>query len=49
MVWREMFDFTPGAVLLVLASENYTEADYIRDYERYTEEAVPYFKKECAI
>ena len=27
MVWREMFDFTPGAVLMVLASEHYTEED----------------------
>ena len=31
--WREMYDFTPGAVLLVLASEFYDEADYIRNYE----------------
>lgn len=43
MVWREMFDFTPGAVLLVLASEHYTEADYIRDYATYKAEAVAYF------
>lgn len=32
-MWREMYDFTPGAVLLVLASEYYDEADYIRNYE----------------
>ncbi|XDZ67105.1 FdtA/QdtA family cupin domain-containing protein [Alphaproteobacteria bacterium LSUCC0226] len=32
-VWREMHDFTPDCVLLVLASEYYDEADYIRDYE----------------
>ena len=44
MVWREMFDFTPGSVLLVLASEHYTEEDYIRSYEKYMEEAVPYFE-----
>lgn len=31
--WREMYDFTPGAVLLVLASEYYDEADYIRNYD----------------
>ena len=31
-MWREMYDFTPGAVLLVLASEYYDEADYIRNY-----------------
>lgn len=45
MVWREMFDFSPGAVLLVLASEHYTEDDYIRDYEKYMEEAAPYFER----
>ncbi|MEG1654196.1 MAG: FdtA/QdtA family cupin domain-containing protein [Hafnia sp.] len=33
MVWREMHDFSPDCVLLVLASENYDEADYIRNYE----------------
>lgn len=46
MVWREMFEFTPGAVLMVLASEHYTEEDYIRDYDRYYQEAVTYFGKE---
>ena len=30
--WREMYDFSNGAVLLVLASEYYDESDYIRDY-----------------
>ena len=33
MVWREMHDFSPDCVLLVLASEHYDEGDYIRDYE----------------
>lgn len=32
MVWREMHDFSEDCVLLVLASEHYDEADYIRDY-----------------
>ncbi len=31
-MWREMYDFSEGAVLLVLASEHYDERDYIRDY-----------------
>lgn len=31
--WREMYDFSQGAVLLVLASEHYDEADYIRNYD----------------
>lgn len=36
-MWREMYDFTPGAVLLVLASEYYDEADYIRNYDAFIE------------
>lgn len=32
-MWREMFDFSEDAVLMVLASELYDEADYIRDYD----------------
>lgn len=35
VMWREMFDFSPDAVLLVLASELYDEADYIRNYEEF--------------
>ncbi len=31
--WREMFDFSSDAVLMVLASELYDEADYIRNYD----------------
>ena len=31
--WREMYDFSPDAVLLVLASEYYDLDDYIRDYD----------------
>mgnify|MGYP002560239308 CR=1 FL=1 len=34
-IWREMYDFEDGAVLLVLASEHYDESDYIRDYDDY--------------
>lgn len=32
VLWREMYDFSPDAVLLVLASELYDESDYIRNY-----------------
>lgn len=35
MIWREMHDFTPDCVLLVLASEHYDEADYIRSYKQF--------------
>ena len=34
-IWREMFDFSPDAVLLVFASELYNEDDYIRDYNEF--------------
>ncbi len=34
-LWREMFDFSPDAVLLVLASEHYNEDDYIHDYAEF--------------
>ena len=34
-MWREMYDFSPDAVLLVLASDYYDEAEYIRDYDRF--------------
>lgn len=34
-LWREMHNFTPDCVLMVLASEVYDEADYIRDYETF--------------
>lgn len=34
-IWREMYDFQDGAVLLVLASEHYQIDDYIREYKDY--------------
>lgn len=43
MVWREMYDFSEDAVLLVLASEHYTEDDYIRNYDEYEKMALKYF------
>ncbi len=45
MIWREMFDFSQHATLLVLASKHYNEKDYIRDYARYEQEAKQYFQK----
>ncbi|MGI2209568.1 sugar 3,4-ketoisomerase [Shewanella baltica] len=32
-VWREMHDFSHDCVLMVLASDYYDEADYIRNYQ----------------
>jgi hypothetical protein len=34
-VWREMYDFSEDAVLMVLASQLYDEKDYIRDYQAF--------------
>ncbi|MGN7399540.1 sugar 3,4-ketoisomerase [Cytobacillus praedii] len=42
-IWREMFDFSEGSVLMVLASEPYDESDYIRNYDFYLEEAKKLF------
>lgn len=32
-IWRDLHNFSSGAVLLVLASDNYDEKDYIREYD----------------
>lgn len=34
-IWREMYDFSDNCILLVLASEQYSEDDYIRDYDEF--------------
>lgn len=34
-IWREIENFSSGAVCLVLASEAYDEDDYIRSYKAY--------------
>lgn len=34
-MWREMYDFSSDAVLMVLASEYYDESDYIRNYDEF--------------
>lgn len=34
-MWREMYDFSSEAVLMVLASEFFSEQDYIRDYNEF--------------
>lgn len=41
-MWREMYDFSPDAVLMVLASELYNENDYIRNYDEFLK-----YVKEC--
>lgn len=35
MIWRELDNFSSGAVCLVLASEFYDESDYYRNYQNF--------------
>lgn len=35
MIWKDMYDFSPNSVLLVLASTHYDGNEYIRDYKEY--------------
>ena len=44
-IWREMFDFAPNSTLLVLASHEYDENDYFRDYKEYEKEYILTRKK----
>lgn len=41
MLWKDMYDFSPDSILLVLASRHYDAGEYIRDYEAYIEEMNP--------
>lgn len=34
-IWRELNNFSSGAICLVLASKEYNEQDYIRSYEKF--------------
>ncbi len=35
MIWKEMYDFSPDSVLLVLASTHYDGGEYIREFDEY--------------
>ena len=41
MMWRDLDNFSSGAVCMVLASEHYTPSDYIRDYDHFLAAAMP--------
>lgn len=43
MIWREIDNFSSGAVCMVLASDFYDEEDYYRDYSSFLEDV----KKSC--
>lgn len=38
MVWKEMFDFSQNAILLVLSNEKYDKAEYVYDHNQYLNE-----------
>lgn len=35
LMWKDMYDFSEDAVLLCIASEEYDDTEYIRDYNEY--------------
>lgn len=35
-IWRELFEFSSGAICLVMASHKYDALDYIRDYKEFS-------------
>ena len=38
MLWKDMYDYSPDSILLVLASRHYDGKEYIRDYQEYLKE-----------
>lgn len=34
-LWRELFEFSSGAICLVFTSHKYDESDYLRDYDEF--------------
>lgn len=38
MLWKDMYDFSPDSILLVLCSRHYDAQEYIRDYDEYIRE-----------
>jgi dTDP-4-dehydrorhamnose 3,5-epimerase-like enzyme len=36
-IWRELDNFSSGVVCLVIASEEFNESDYIRDYDEFVQ------------
>ena len=46
MVWKEMYDFSKNAILLVISNQKYNENEYIRDYDEFVRMVMK--KKEIA-
>jgi hypothetical protein len=37
MVWKEMYDFSEGSVLLCLSSEKYNSGEYVKNFNDFVE------------
>jgi hypothetical protein len=44
MIWREIDNFSSGAVCMVLASDYYDELDYYREYNEFIQDARKVYK-----
>lgn len=40
MIWRQIVNFSSGAVCMVLASDYYDELDYYREYDEFSSDAM---------
>ena len=40
MIWKDMYEFSEGAVMLALSNEHYDSGEYIRDYGVFVKEAL---------
>lgn len=38
MIWKEMYDFTPDSVLMAVTNEYYDPTEYVRNFDKFTEE-----------
>ena len=38
MIWKEMYEFSEDAILIVISSEHYNGTEYIRDYKDFMSE-----------
>ena len=35
MIWKDMYDFSPDSVLLVLSNEKYDPDEYVRNFDEF--------------
>lgn len=38
MIWKEMYDFTPDSVMMVVTNAYYDNGEYVRDFDEFAEE-----------